>query len=446
MTEKTILVIDTDTETSRNIKTILESEGYAVYDSSGMTESISTALKIKPSLIFINIAMRDTSGLEIAKGIHESEPLRDVPIIIITPHGGTVEPRYTLMYGIVDFIKKSFSPEELISKTIDVTEMNSAESSEAERPVDQPHEQEPASGLHDEEPAIKELQEEDIQFTQTISPQPAEKETFPEVLAEIATDEAPESGKEDAGDKPEIENLQKDIEKPEPFANEAASVEKEPELHSEEPDIPSPDEDAPDTSSQDSRKPKLATFVLAIVLVIVAVGGGAYLYSSLSGKPETARPPVVSLSPSPTQQEIQKNEQPPQQAPEQFPEKSKPAAVGQTAEKILPSEAEKVRKKEEKSKPSSVKSSPAKEESGPFYSVQIGVFKNKENALTQVKHFTKLKYDAFSYETSERNKGRLYRVLIGRFDKKKEAEAMANNIRSKENTGAIVFAAPGEKK
>ena len=165
MTEKTILVIDTDSETSQNIKTILESEGYAVYNSSGMTESISTALKIKPSLIFINIAMRDTSGLEIAKGIHESEPLRDVPIIIITPHGGTVEPRYTLMYGIVDFIKKSFSPEELISKTIDVTEMNSSDSSAVERPVDQPHEQEPASGLHDEEPAIKELQEEEIQFT-----------------------------------------------------------------------------------------------------------------------------------------------------------------------------------------------------------------------------------------------------------------------------------------
>jgi cell division septation protein DedD len=385
--------------------------------------------------------MRDTSGLEIAKGIHESEPLRNVPIIIITPHGGTVEPRYTLMYGIVDFIKKSFSPEELISKTIDVTEMNSSDSSAVERPVDQPHEQEQASGLHDEEPAIKELQEEDMQFTQTISPQPAERETFPEVLAEMA----PESGKGNAGDRPDSENLQKDIEKPEPVVDEDMAADKEPYMPSEEPAIPSPEEDFPDTSSEASRKPKLATFVLAIVLVIVAVGGGAYLYTSLSGKPETTRP-AVSVPPSPSQKESPKTEHPPQQALEQLPEKSSPAAVGQTAEKILPSEAEKVQKKEEKSKPTSVKSSPAKEESRPFYSVQVGVFKNKENALALVRHFTKLNYHAFSYATSEKDKGLLYRVLIGRFDEKKEAEAMANKVRSKENTGAMVFAAPGKKK
>ena len=130
----------------------------------------------------------------------------------------------------------------------------------------------------------------------------------------------------------------------------------------------------------------------------------------------------------------------------QSPEKSEPTQVGQTSEEALTSETKKVQKKEEKSKPISVKSSAAKEENRPFYSVQVGVFKNKENALTLVKHFTKLNYRAFSYETSGKNKGQLYRVLIGRFDKKKEAETMANNIRSKENTGAMVFAAPGKKK
>ena len=185
--------------------------------------------------------------------------------------------------------------------------------------------------------------------------------------------------------------------------------------------------------------------MLAIVLVIVAVGGGAYLYTSLSGKPETTRP-AVSIPPSPSREESPITEHPPQQVLEQLPEKSSPAAVGQTAEKILPSEAEKVQKKEEGSKPTPVKSPPAKEENRPFYSVQVGVFKNKGNALVLVRHFTKLNYHAFFYETSERNKGRLYRVLIGRFDKKKEAEAMANNVRSKENTAAMVFAAPGKKK
>ncbi len=34
-------------------------------------------------------------------------------------------------------------------------------------------------------------------------------------------------GKEDAGDRPDIENLQKDIEKPEPVADEDMAAEKE---------------------------------------------------------------------------------------------------------------------------------------------------------------------------------------------------------------------------
>ena len=46
------------------------------------------------------------------------------------------------------------------------------------------------------------------------------------MLAEIATDKAPESGEENAGDRPDSENLQKDIEKPEPVANEDMSAEK----------------------------------------------------------------------------------------------------------------------------------------------------------------------------------------------------------------------------
>ena len=442
MTEKTILVIDTDNETSRNIKTILESEGYVVYNSSGRTESLSTAMKIKPSLIFINIAMRDTSGLEIAKGIHESEPLRDVPIIIITPHGGTVEPRYTVMYGIVDYIKKSFSPEELISKTIDVTEMNSSDWPALEQTVAHTHEQEPSSGLSAEEPAIRELQ-----ATQTVSPQLDEEEPFSEVPAEITMDIVPESGQDNSGVGPAGKNVTEDIEKPEPLVSEDAAVEKEPEIHSAEADIPSPEEDVADTSRQDSRKPKLTTFVLAIVLVIVAVGGGAYLYPGLSGKPEPARP-LVSAPPPPSQQEVPKTEQPPaQQASVQPPEKSKPAPVVQTEkEDTTPAGAGKVQKKEEKNKSMTVKSPPAKEEISSFYSVQVGVFKNKANALALVRHFAKLNYHAFSYETAGKNKGLLYRVLIGRFDKKKEAEAMANNIRSKENTKALVFTAPGRQK
>lgn len=107
MNEKNIIIIDTDNETTLKIKSVLESEGYIIHSTSGKSESLSLAKELIPSLIFINIAMRDVSGLEIAKAIHDTNTLSKIPIIIITPHGGTVEPRYTEMYGIVDFLKKN---------------------------------------------------------------------------------------------------------------------------------------------------------------------------------------------------------------------------------------------------------------------------------------------------------------------------------------------------
>lgn len=262
MTEKTILVIDTDAETSQRVKSILESEGYTVHNSAGRNDSISAAVKIKPSLIFINIAMRDTSGLEIAKGIHETESLKDVPIIIITPHGGTIEPRYTAMYGIVDFIKKAFSPEELISKTIDVVEMKSPD-----------------------QPAVGEI----------LPVQAHEQEAAHEGLSEKPVPEY--------------------IREPEAVESEEPAGKSGSDIHSTEPEVALPDEDIHENISETvGSKPgrRNMTLVLFIILVITAAGAGFYFYTDSSGKPETPQPAPVK-SPQPIMQEAQKVEPTPVQ-------------------------------------------------------------------------------------------------------------------------------------
>ena len=105
MTNLTVLVIDTDTETIQKIMTALETEGYLVFTASEKDVSIKMANKINPSLIFVNIGMSGTSGLEICKAIHEIESLKDIPIIMITPHGGELDSRHKTVYGIIDTIK-----------------------------------------------------------------------------------------------------------------------------------------------------------------------------------------------------------------------------------------------------------------------------------------------------------------------------------------------------
>jgi len=449
MTEKTILVIDTDAETSQRIKSILESEGYTLHKSAGRSDSISAAVKIKPSLIFINIAMRDTSGLEIAKGIHETESLKDVPIIIITPHGGTIEPRYTAMYGIVDFIKKAFSPEELISKTIDVVEMKSpAQPAVREIFTIQAHEQEAAALSYDEETVFKEIQAEEIPAPEIVPLQFAGKDAFSDSSEKTPTEIMPEHQTEAAHEGLSEKPVPEYIREPEAAASQEPAAKIRSYIHSPEPDDVMFDEEIHENISEEAGEKPLRrnmTLVLFIILVITAAGAGFYFYTDSSGKPETPQSVPVK-PPQPVLQEAQKVEpMPERQEAKQMTEKSKPGPPVSQPQKTLDSQ-----QPAEETRPAAVQQkvkkniAPAKEEKKHFYSVQIGIFKKEANASALVKHFTKLNYKAFSYKTIGKNKKALYRVLIGRFDNKKEADALAKTIKSKENTKALIFRESGK--
>lgn len=448
MTEKTILVIDTDAETSQRVKSILESEGYTVHNSAGRNESISAALKIKPSLIFINIAMRDTSALEIAKAIHETESFKNVPIIIITPHGGTVEPRYTAMYGIVDFIKKAFSPEELISKTIDVVEMKSPDQPAGGEilPI-QAHERETAALPPDEEPVHKELQAEEIPASEIVPLQVAGKDSFSDIPEETTTEIIPEPQEgvahEGLSEKPVPEYIQE----PEAAESEEPAGKSESDIRSTEFEVAMPREEIHENISESvGSKPlrRNMTLVLFIILVITAAGAGFYFYTNSSGKPGTPQPVLVKPA-QPVLQEAQKVEPAPERRnTAQMTEKSKPeppvSQPQKTPDSQQPAGKSETATVHEKAK----KRIASAEEKKPFYSVQIGIFRKEANAAALVKHFTNLDYEAFSYKTAGKNEEALHRVLIGRFDNKKEAAAMAKTIESKENTKALIFRESGK--
>jgi len=116
-TGDTILVIDADLTTEDKIVSALESEGYIVFASSGSKVNADMATKFRPALIFLKPLAPSAAGFEVCRTIHTMEALKDVPIVILASLKGPIDPRYTAHYGIVDFLKLSFTPEELIEKT-----------------------------------------------------------------------------------------------------------------------------------------------------------------------------------------------------------------------------------------------------------------------------------------------------------------------------------------
>lgn len=353
MTGETIVVIDSDTETAQQIVSILESEGYLVFAAPNGEVGLIMAKRVNPSLIFINPVMAGTSGLEICNAIHKIEPLKDVPIVALSAFGGAMDPRYASLYGIVDLIKKPFTPEELISKTKKVLSMKSAGVSPAEEDIE----------IAESEEAVI-VEEIDL-------PEEAVVEEMSEGIEEAEHIKMPDEEPQDILREEHRETLERDI-------------------------------------PRKGIKSKLLVPAIAVATIIILGTGGIVLYKT-------------GLLPWPSQK-IQT--EPTLKQPIQPPQLPQPSEQQPTVE----------------SKPSMI--TPVPEVTATkkgYHSVQIGAFKNLNNAEALVSQYKEKGYDVFIHKSILNEKETLYRVLIGKFENRKEAVQSAQNIYAKEKIKAIVF-------
>ena len=72
------------------------------------------------------------------------------------------------------------------------------------------------------------------------------------------------------------------------------------------------------------------------------------------------------------------------------------------------------------------------------YSIQVGSYPNPDEAHTLVAYWKQKGYSAYLVSADIPNKGRWYRVRLGGFDTKDDAEAYLHDLQSKENVEAFV--------
>ena len=124
MAGETILVIDAGQEIDQRITTTLEAKDYLVFTDSSRVVSAEIAEQLKPSLIYIKPLELSAAGFEPCRAIHATPLLKDVPIVILASLKEALnrkdDPRYFRDYGIVDFLKLTFDPDELIKKTEEI--------------------------------------------------------------------------------------------------------------------------------------------------------------------------------------------------------------------------------------------------------------------------------------------------------------------------------------
>ncbi|MDA8089182.1 MAG: SPOR domain-containing protein [Nitrospiraceae bacterium] len=131
---RNVLVIERDFETSRQIASALEGEGYFVFTASNAEAGLVMARRVKPALLFLNLSMKETGGVEFLKKLRAMDFLRSVPVLVLTNGQEEYEAKYAQLYGIVNFVNLPVNATEIIAKSKASMEHIPAPETVAKRP------------------------------------------------------------------------------------------------------------------------------------------------------------------------------------------------------------------------------------------------------------------------------------------------------------------------
>ena len=110
---KTILAIDDDPNVLKLLESILGPEGYQVIVAAGGAYGMTLLNEDKPDLVLLDIGMPGPDGYEVLERIRACSA---VPVIMLTGTLGTESVRKCLNLGADDYVRKPFSPRELVAR------------------------------------------------------------------------------------------------------------------------------------------------------------------------------------------------------------------------------------------------------------------------------------------------------------------------------------------
>ena len=117
MNPKSILIIEDDPSMAYLLRYILEREGYAVeHRQDGRQAWDYLQAQPCPDLELADVMLPYVDGFELLKSIRESAHWRSVPVILLTAREQEPDVTRAFDMGADDYIKKPFSPTELIAR------------------------------------------------------------------------------------------------------------------------------------------------------------------------------------------------------------------------------------------------------------------------------------------------------------------------------------------
>lgn len=111
----TIVVVDDSVTVRKATSRLLERNGYRVLTARDGLEAMQLLQEVKPDLMLLDIEMPRMDGFEVARQVRASEPLRDIPIAMITSRSGDKHRERALELGVNRYLGKPYQEEVLLS-------------------------------------------------------------------------------------------------------------------------------------------------------------------------------------------------------------------------------------------------------------------------------------------------------------------------------------------
>src|SRR5579862_6458961 len=108
-----ILVVDDETQITRVLKTMLQSQGYEVKTASNGESALDLSVDWIPDLIISDLSMPGMNGIELCRAVRKRS---QVPIILLSVRGEETAKVEALDAGADDYVTKPFSVNELLAR------------------------------------------------------------------------------------------------------------------------------------------------------------------------------------------------------------------------------------------------------------------------------------------------------------------------------------------
>jgi len=116
LSRQTIILVEDEPDIAEVISYNLQREGFHVVSIPDGAEAWPRIRKEKPALVILDLMLPGMDGLEICRLMKADEETRSIPVIMVTAKGEESDVVLGLGLGADDYVKKPFSPREVVAR------------------------------------------------------------------------------------------------------------------------------------------------------------------------------------------------------------------------------------------------------------------------------------------------------------------------------------------